>query len=57
MENPTQISTAAIAGHLQLLGHQKLDIIIFQQSEHSVNLYKFTSSIDPASAAKQSDFL
>ena len=28
MENPTQIFTAAIAGHMKLLGHQKLDNVI-----------------------------
>ena len=27
--------TAVVAGHIKLLGHQKLDKMIFQQSEHS----------------------
>ena len=56
MENPTQIFTAAIAGHVKLLRHQNLENMVFQQSEHSIcTSYMFTASMDPASSAKQSD--
>ena len=56
MENPTQIVTAGIAGHLKLLEHQKLDSMILQQSEHSICIsYMFTASISPVSATKHSD--
>ena len=30
IENPTQIFTPARAGHMKLLGHQKLNNMIFQ---------------------------
>ena len=53
---PFSFFTAAIAGHMKFLGYQKLDKIIFQQSEHSICTitYMFAASMDPDSAANQS---
>ena len=57
MENPTQIFTTVIARNMKLLGHQKLDNMIFQQFENSIcTSYMFTASMDPDSVAKQNDF-
>ena len=41
---------------MKLLVHQKLNNRILEQSEHSIcTSCMFTASMDPASAAKQSD--
>ena len=47
---------SCIAGHMKLLGHQKLDKMTFHQFELSICAsYMFTACMDPSSAAKQSN--
>ena len=47
---------SCIAGHMKPLGHQKLDKMTFHQFELSIcTSYVFTASMDPSSAAKQSN--
>ena len=57
MENPTQIFTAAIAGHIyEIIRPSKIGQMIFQQSEHSIcTSYIFTASMDRVSVANQND--
>ena len=57
MENPTQIFTAAIAGHIyEIIRASKIGQMIFQQSEHSIcTSYIFTASMDRVSVANQND--